>query len=71
MKKLKLKKSVISALSSTEQERIIGGDGTIKDTIVIDNPALTGSRLIYCGSNNECTRSCKATICIPTVPICS
>lgn len=67
MKKLKLKKSVISALSSTEQERIIGGDGTIKDTIVIDNPALTGSRLLYCGSNDPCTKSCAATICIPTV----
>lgn len=62
MKKLKLKKSVISALSSTEQERIIGGDG---DTIVIDNPALTGSRLIYCGSNDPCTKSCKGLVCIP------
>ncbi len=67
MKKLKLKKSVISALSSTEQERIIGGDGTIKDTVVIDNPALTGSRLLYCGSKPPCTHSCDATVCIPTV----
>lgn len=62
MKNLKLKKSVISTLSSNEQERIIGGNG---DTIVIDNPALTGSRLIYCGTNNVCSKSCKTIVCIP------
>ena len=67
MKKLKLKKSVISALSSTEQERIIGGNG---DTIVIDNPALTGSRLLYCGTKAPCTYSCDATICVPSLSIC-
>lgn len=71
MKKLKLKKSVISALSSTEQERIIGGDGTVQDTIVIDNPALTGSRLLYCGSKAPCTYTCNATICVPTISICA
>lgn len=63
MKKLKLKKSVISTLSSNEQERIVGGND---DTIVIDNPALTGSRLLYCGSKNQnCTKSCRGSICIP------
>lgn len=67
MKKLKLKKSVISALSSSEQGRIIGGDGTVQDTIVQDpDTALLGSRLLYCATRNgNCTKSCNGPICFP------
>lgn len=56
MKKLKLKKVVISSLSSTEQERINGG--------IDQEMELFGSRAIYCGSNNVCSKSCKALVCI-------
>ena len=55
--KLKLKKEKIVVLTDEQQASINGGQAA--------ELALTGSRLIHCGSRRVCSHSCKAIVCIP------
>ncbi|WP_338792333.1 class I lanthipeptide [Bernardetia sp. Wsw4-3y2] len=56
--KLKLKKEKIVVLTDEQQASINGGQAPAE-------LALTGSRLIHCGSRKVCSHSCKAIVCIP------
>ncbi|WP_291727362.1 class I lanthipeptide [Bernardetia sp.] len=53
--KLKLKKEKIVVLTDEQQASVNGGAEL----------ALTGSRLIVCGSKKKCSASCKGLVCIP------